>query len=286
VGAEACRKIGRGKRCAVELHFQQAQRAAVAAGGEAAGTVYIEGRGKRRARTRFEPGAQNPQRAALEPGEGARIGGGDAAHQVVDARGRQAPVDAPVFRLAPTAIIAAGEVLRLARRGALEQRGQAAVQRDFGGHRHFAEDVERSVIGQYRDRQLIDDVAGVRFFGHVVQSGAGFGLAVDHRPIHGHAPAVLRQQRAVHVERAACRAGEQRRRQHMPVIERKQEIRPQRAYPVHDGGGVRIIRRDGVQAVVGGESGDAVEPDFLAGLSSCVTTSGTSTRWRAEPKDI
>ncbi len=62
------------------------------------------------------------------------------------------------------------------------------------------------------------------FFDHVVQRRAGFALAVQHRPVHRRAAAILRQQRAVHVERAARRNREQRRPQHLPVVEAEQEV--------------------------------------------------------------
>ena len=64
---------------------------------------------------------------------------------------------------------------------------------------------------------------------HVVQRRAGFGGAAQHRPVDRRAAAKARQQRAVHVERAAPRVPQQRHGQHVAVVEGEDEIRRQRA---------------------------------------------------------
>ena len=109
---------------------------------------------------------------------------------------------------------ARGKILRHARRGAGDQRGQHAVERDLRGDGDLVEDLARRVVGQDRHGRLRDDVAGVGLVGHVVQRRARFALAMEHRPVHRRAAAVSGQQRAVHVERAAPRRRQQRRVEH------------------------------------------------------------------------
>ena len=176
------------------------------------------------------------------------------------------PVDAAVGGFASAEIIAGSKVLRNARRVTRDQRGQAAVEHSGRGGRHFLEHVRGGVIGKYGHCLLIDNIAGIGFGGHVMQSGASLSFAVDHRPVHRHASAVFGQQRTVHIERAARGYREQRRFQHVAVVERKQEIGLQRADAVDGVREIGIIRCDCRYAVLRGERGHALEPDFFVGI--------------------
>ena len=170
-------------------------------------------------------------RAATPPTrrERARVGRRDGADQVVDrSRRRGSSRWSRPRACGRRSSWPRAEVLRHARRGAGDERGQHAVERDLGGDGHLVEHLARRVVGQDRHGGLRDDVAVVGLLGHVVQRGAGLALAVEHRPVDRRAAAVLRQQRSVHVERAAPRRREQRRLQHLPVVEREQEIRRER----------------------------------------------------------
>jgi len=173
--------------------------------------------------------------------------------------------DAAVFGTPPAVVAPAREILRHRACTAVEQRRQAAPQHQLGGHAHLVEDLAGGVVGQDRQRELVDDRAVVGFFVHQVQRRAGLGLAFDHRPVHRHPAAVLRQQRSVHVVGAARGHCQQRRAEHRPVVERKQEIGARGAHAREHRFGVRIIGGDHRDPVVFGGSPDAVEPDFLAG---------------------
>ena len=84
------------------------------------------------------------------------------------------------------------------------------------------------------------------------------------RPVHRRASAVLRQQRSMHVQRAALRQVEPRGIQHMPVVEREHEIRP-RPPPLRQPlDRVGILGHDDLDAVPFGELFDAREPATLA----------------------
>ena len=111
----------------------------------------------------------------------------------------------------------------------------------------------------------VDDVAGVGLGRHVVQRRAGFALAVQHRPVHRHAPAVLRQQRSVHVERAARRQRQQRARPACAGSRTRtgnpasSPRRGRRASGAFGSSGVMVA-----MPYSRGRGGDAVEPDGFA----------------------
>jgi hypothetical protein len=117
---------------------------------------------------------------------------------------------------------------------------------------------------EYRHRLRIDDAAGVGLGGHGVQGGAGLALAVQHRPVDRHAAAVLGQQRAVHVVRAARGRGQERGAQQLAVVEREQEVRARGAHALYELGGVGVGRRGDLETVPARVPGDALKPDLLA----------------------
>ena len=104
------------------------------------------------------------------------------------------------------------------------------MQYGFGGDSDFAKDIDSNIVGQYRHRELIHQASGIRLGDHFVQCGAGFAFAANNCPIHRRASAILGQQRAVHIERAFARVGQQCGRQHEAVVKRKQKIRLQHGY--------------------------------------------------------
>ena len=86
------------------------------------------------------------------------------------------------------------------------------------------EHVHRRVVRADRHRLLVDDAPGIGLLDHLVQRHAGLALALEDRPIERRAPAVLGQERAVHVERAEPRVPQQRHRQHAAVVEGEDQV--------------------------------------------------------------
>jgi hypothetical protein len=141
--------------------------------------------------------------------------------------------------------------------------GERAVEKELRRGGHLAEDFDRAVVGQDRHRELVDDAARVGLLHHLVQRGAGHVLAAQHRPVHRHAPAVLGQERAVHVVGAAHGGGEDRGLQHEAVVEREDEIRRDALELLDELGRVRVRRRRHLDVVGARELGHALEPDVL-----------------------
>jgi hypothetical protein len=94
-----------------------------------------------------------------------------------------------------------------------------------------------------------------------MQRGTRFAFAVEHRPVDWRPAPVVRQQRAVQVERAVVCGCKQWRLQDLPVVEREQEIRRERT---DAGGEIRGV------GVVGREQRDAA---FLGGAATSRTRS-------------
>jgi len=172
----------------------------------------------------------------------------------VDVRSRLRPVDAAVLGLAAAEIRSAREVLRRELRRTRDELRQRAVEHDLGGDGHLAKDVDRAIVRQDRHGELVDDASRVGLLDHLVQRRARLALAVEDRPVHRGAPAVLGQERSVHVVGAAPRGREHRRGQHVAVIERKDEV------GLRDGG--RQLAGH-VEAVLARQLLDASEPHVL-----------------------
>jgi len=102
-----------------------------------------------------------------------------------------------------------------------DDRLQLAVEHDLGGDGDLVEDLASRVVGQDRHGHLVHEVARVGLDRHVMERGAGLVLAADDGPVHRDAAAVLREQGAVHVERAAAGGREQLAAQHVAVVEEK-----------------------------------------------------------------
>ena len=151
--------------------------------------------------------------------KGARVGRRHGTDQVVDLLGRFGPVDPAVFGFAAAEIAAVGQHVRVPRNVPGNHRGKRTPQGLLGRHRGLLEHFVRGVVRQDRHDGLVDDVTGIGLFDHLVQGGAGLGLAVQNRPVDGHAATVLGQQRTVHVERAEFGKAQQAHRDHVPVIE-------------------------------------------------------------------
>jgi len=201
------------------------------------------------------------QRAAAVIGEGAGIRRRHRAHQVVDLGGAPSPVDAAVLRPARAVIAAAREVLQPEDGAAVDEARQAAAQHGFGRVRDAPEHLERRVVGADRHRLLVDDAARIGLGHHLVQRRAGLGVAQQHRPVHGGAAAVLRQQRPMHVVCALGGHGEHRSREHAPVVEGEDEIRRSGAHAPLELARLGICER--VQAAPARQLGDAREPHAL-----------------------
>ena len=199
--------------------------------------------------------------------------------EVVHLPRRPRPVDPAVLRPAAAEVAAGREVERRAaracRRAAAARRAASTIS---AAHGDLAEHVARGVVGQDRHRLLIDERAGVGLDRPCVQRRARLALAVQHRPVHRHAPAVLRQQRAVHVEGAAAR---DRRAAGAPASagSRRRTGSPARSAHARD----HVRRRSGRRASStsipcrAAVSAHAGEPDRSRRVVACVTTSRTST---------
>jgi len=96
-----------------------------------------------------------------------------------------------------------------------------------------------------------------------VQRDAGFGFAVDDRPVERNAAAVLRQQRTVQVDRALCRNRQQLFAGHVAVVEGEDEIRLHRADAVDPDRVVDALRGEDGNVVLAGQLRDRSEPDIL-----------------------
>jgi hypothetical protein len=206
-------------------------------------------------------GLQDAQRQTGQARECARVRRGDGTHQIVDGKRRLRPVDLTIRRPSAAEVGAGRQILRPQTGRAGQHGGQRPVKTDFRRHRHLAEHLDRRIVRQDGDGHLVDDRAVVRLFVHDVQRGAGLALAVQNRPVHRNATAVFGQQRTVQVEGALSRNVQQVFFQHVAVVEGKQEVRPGRRNLGHHLGRVGIVRGDEWNVVIGGEPGDAVEPD-------------------------
>ncbi len=211
-----------------------------------------------------DAGAQHARGAAGDRRERAWKRRRDRTHEVVHRCGVAGPVDDAVVGAAAAEIAAFVEILPATGRSAGEERRKRGVERHFRGERDLVEHVACRVVGKDRHGVLRDDVAAVRFLGHVVERRAGDALAMQHRPIDRRAAAILGQQRSVHVERAARRQCEQRRLQHPAIVEREDEIGPQRSDLADDLRVVGVVRRDHRNRMLGRCRRDRCEPDRLA----------------------
>ncbi len=201
---------------------------------------------------------------AAQSREGAGIGVGDAAHQIIDPAGGPAPVDAAVGRLAPAAIGTFRQIHGDRPRRARRQRRQRAVEQPPGRRLQLAVESERGVGRLDRHPLLIDEIAGVRLRHHVMEAHPGLALPLDQHPVDRRPAAVARQQRAVEVERAARSDLQHLGGDHVPVIEREQEIRRVRGDQLAERralGIFRIVHRYPARLGAGGQR---VPPDLLA----------------------
>jgi hypothetical protein len=129
--------------------------------------------------------------------------------------------------------------------------------------RHFHRHLERGVVLENRDRLLVDQRPRVGLVEHVVKTRSGGSLASDDGPMDRRAAAVLRQQRAMHVQRAALRHVEPRGTEHVPIVKREHEIRPGAAPFGNALEGVGIVRGLDLEPVRVGQFLDAPEPAAL-----------------------
>jgi hypothetical protein len=182
----------------------------------------------------------------------------------VDAPRRQAPVDAPVLGAPAAEIAPVAQDLGRKRGGAVQERGQRSLEDEAGGLYHAPEDLGRGVVVVDRHGLPVDDAPGVGLHDHLVQGGAGFALAVDDGPVDRHAAPVLRQERAVQVEGAAAGHRQHRERQHLPVVEREEEVERDFPEPRGEGGLVGVPGGCDLQSRLAREALHAGEPDVLA----------------------
>ena len=94
-----------------------------------------------------------------------------------------------------------------------------------------------------------------------MQGRAGLGFATNYRPIHRHAAAIFRQERAMHVQRAVGGDGQQWCLQHRAIVERKNKIGLDCSNAFHDVRRIRIEGCDDFDAMLLGSVADAVEPN-------------------------
>ena len=151
------------------------------------------------------------------------------------------------------------------RRGAGQQRRQRTRQGKLGSDAHLAHHLGRGIVAQYWHGLRIDDIAGVRPRRHGMERRAGLALTVQHCPVDRRAAAILRQQRAVHVEGAARRDRQQLRAQQLSIVEREQEIGLRGAHLRHTCGRVGVHGRGHLEAMPARMTGDAVEPRRFVG---------------------
>ena len=91
----------------------------------------------------------------------------------------------------------------------------------------------------------------------------GFGFAADDCPVDRYSAAIFRQQRAVDVECAPCRGGEQCRAEHVAVVKGENEVRPGSGDAFHHFRQVRVMGGDRRDVVFLRDCSDAFEPDVL-----------------------
>ncbi len=218
------------------------------------------------ARRRSDPSRQDPKPTPIDLGEGARKRRRHRSHQIVHGARAPAPVDAPVLGPAPAIIGALRKIERARLCAACDQRRKAALQHPRRRLGHLERHGERILVLENGHRLLIDERAGVGLLDHGMQARAGLGLAVQDRPVHRRAAAVLRQQRAVHVEGAAGGQIEPLRLEQVAVVEREHEVRPAVATLGEELRPVRVRAGERMQAALHRELGDAAEPALLAGL--------------------
>src|SRR5437660_12823521 len=119
--------------------------------------------------------------------------------------------------------ISPGKILRAKNRAAVDEFRQAAPEDTLGRSGNVPKNLDGELVRQDGDGFLVDDASRVGLLHHLVQGRAGLGLAVDDRPVDRRAPAVLRKERAVHVECAPCWALADLRAHHPAVVERNNE---------------------------------------------------------------
>jgi hypothetical protein len=161
---------------------------------------------------------------------------------------------------------------------------ERTVEHGLGGAGDLVEDRARGVVRADRHGLLADDAARIRLRRHVVQRRAGLALAVEHRPVDRRPAAVAGQQRAVHVERAARGNREQRRAEHAPVVEAEQEVGARERMRSTNAGAFASSGAVHGMPKVSATSDTRSNHRFSPGSSRCVTTSGTSTPWRASTR--
>ena len=113
-------------------------------------------------------------------------------------------------------------------------RGSARVNVPQRAHEqirtHDGQPVKELTSGlEFADRRLlcVDHITGVHLAVKVHRRHAGHRIAVEHRPLDGRCPAILRQQRAVHIDRAVGRGGKQLVRQDAAVGHDDENVRLQ-----------------------------------------------------------
>jgi len=143
------------------------------------------------------------------------------------------------------------------------QQRQGAVEHHRGRGDRLVEEGAGGVVVGDGELFLIDDVAGVGFLRHVMEGDAGFGFAVDDRPVDRHAAAVLRQERTVKVDAAVFRNGEQLLLDEIAIVEAEEEIRRHGADSADPDRVVDVLGGEDGDAAFAGEFRDGTEPDIF-----------------------
>lgn len=191
------------------------------------------------------------------------------------------PVDGRIIARERTGIRRLTMILRRARCGACSDVTQRAHKQVRA---HDGQTVkEFSCRLKLADRRLrgIDHVSGVHFAIKVHGRNAGHGIAVEHRPLDGRGAAVLRQQRAMDIDRPIGRRCEQIIRQNAAIGHNDENIRLQ-ALEICQRRAVAHLcrlkhRSPAVSAISLTGLGWSFIPRFF-GLSGCVNTPTTSNR--------
>ena len=92
----------------------------------------------------------------------------------------------------------------------------SAANRVFERRRVFVRIDRRPLLREAR--------TGVEAGRHLDHGVAGFGFAVQNRPLHGGGTAILRQQRTVQIDAAEARRGERRGAEDFAVVADDQEV--------------------------------------------------------------
>ena len=211
------------------------------------------------------PGLPDEDALSVERGECAGVGVRDGADEVVQLDGAPVPVDAAVLRASSSERRRLTLILRRQGRGSRFEQVEVSCDDPPGRLGDLVGDVLRRVPERDFDRLLIHDVPRVRALDHCVKCRARFLFAPQDGPVDAGPAPVLREQGAVHVERAELRDLQNVLREHGTVVERQDEVGSEVADDATYGV-VHGRRREHVQIRFQRKALHRREPDLLCGV--------------------